>query len=111
MCSTLRPSMVHGSIKWSCGLASWPVVFLDGVISIRSKILKPVCVTSWKSTTPTTPIRIAGPIRDNLWSGRHLSVKLVASNVRVGRGLALGHNDLNVLSIHSDLINALRHYW
>ena len=35
----------------------------------------------------------------------------VASNVRGGRGLALGRNDLNGLSIHPDLISAPVHYW
>jgi hypothetical protein len=76
----------HGSIKWSCGLASWPVVFLNEGISVRLKILPPVWRTIWKSTTPITPIRIVGHIRGNPWCERPPSLKRVVNNVMAGPG-------------------------
>src|SRR2546421_2083565 len=111
MSSTLRPSMVHGSIKWSCGLASSLVGSSNAAISIPPTILQPVCVTIWKSIIPTTPIRIGGPIRASPWSGLHLLVKPAASDIRGEHGLVLGQNDLNGLFIHLGLISAPLHYW
>ena len=74
-------------------------------------ILKRVWVTIWKSTTPTTLIRIGGPIQDNPWYGLPLLAKRVASAVRDGRGLVLGRNDLNGLSIHPGLTSAPQDDW
>ena|SRR2546425_769646 len=45
--------------------------------------------------TPTTPIRIVGPIRVNPWCGLRRLVKRVVNNGMVGPGVALGPNDLN----------------
>src|SRR6266699_3859791 len=111
MCFTLRPSMGHGSIKWHDGLVSWPGVFSNAVISRRPTILKRVSVTIWKGTTPTTPIRIGGPLQANRWSGPPLLVKRVASAVRGGRGLARGRNTLHGLTIHPDRISGPLRYW
>ena len=77
----------HGS--WLNQVELWFSVlarrFLKRGISLGPTILKPVCVTIWKSITPTTPIRIGGRIRGNLCFALPLSVKLVASNVKDGR--------------------------
>src|SRR6266702_7190758 len=105
MCFTLRPSMGHGSIKWHDGLVSWPGVFSNAVISRRPTILKRVSVTIWKGTTPTTPIRIGGPLQANRWSGPPLLVQRVASAVKGGRGVARGRNALNGLSIDLQKMN------
>ena len=42
MCSTLRPNMAPGSIKLSCGLASWPAGFLSVATSVQPKTLQRV---------------------------------------------------------------------
>src|SRR3977135_2900416 len=111
MSSTLRPSMDHGSIKSSCGLAFWPVGFSNAVILPRPTILKRVWVTLWNSITPTTLIRIGGLMPDNPWCGPPRLAKHVASAVRDGRGLVIGRNDLNGLSIPPGLTSAPQDYW
>ena len=68
-------------------------------------------MTILRSTTPITPIRIAGRIRGNPWCGPPPSVKPAANNGRDGRGLAPGPNDLNVPSIPLDRISGLLLNW
>ena len=111
MSFTLRPSMAPGSIKWSCGLASWRGVFSSAAITIRPTILTPACPTIWRSTTPITRIPIGGPIRANPWSGRRLLVRPAASSVREEPGLVHAPNHLNGLAIHPGLISGPLHHW
>ena len=59
------------------------------------KIVQLVWRTLWKSTTPTPPIRIVGPIRDNPSCGRHRSAKRDNNNGMVAPGFAHGPNDLH----------------
>src|SRR6266852_272932 len=111
MSSTLPPNTAHGSTKWNYGLAFWRGDFLSVAISIRPKILKPACLTIWRSTTPIMPIRIVGRIRDNPWCERHRLAARVVNNVMVGHGLAHGPNDLNVSFIRPDLTTYLPCPW
>src|SRR4030095_2991420 len=111
MSSTLPPNTALGSTKWNCGLVSWRGDSLNVVISIRPKILKRACLTISSSTTPITPIRIGGRIRDNPWCERHRLVVHVVNNVMVGRGLAHGPNDLNVSFIRPGLTSGPLHNW
>src|SRR5436853_3626603 len=111
MSSTLPPNTAHGSTKWNCGLASWRGVSSSAAISIRPKILKRACLIILRSTTPYTPIRIVGRIRDNPWCERPRSVARVVNNVMVGPGLAHGPNDLNVSFIRPGLTNGPLHNW
>src|SRR5713101_7753533 len=111
MSSILHPNMAHGSTKWSCGLASWPVGFSHEAMTIRPTILKPACLTISRSTTPITPIRIGGRIRVNPSCERRRSVQRVVNNVMVGHGLALGPSDLNGPCIRPGLTNGPLHDW
>src|SRR5262249_21851064 len=111
MSSTLPPNTAHGSTKWNYGLAFWRDAFLSVAISIRPKILKRACLPIWRATTPITPIRIGGRIRDNPWCERPRLVARVVNNVMAGRGLAHGPNDLNVSFIRPGLTSGPLHNW
>src|SRR5262249_52252635 len=111
MSATLPPHTAPGSTKWNYGLASWRGVFSSAVISIQRKILQRACLNIWRATTPITPIRIVGRIRDNSWCEQHRIVARVVNTVMVGRGLAHGPNDLNGSFIRLDLTSGPLHNW
>ena len=68
-------------------------------------------MTILKSTTPTTPIRIVGPIRVNPWCGLRRSAKRDGNNGMGGPGLAHGPNDLHRPFIRPGLTNEPLHDW
>src|SRR4030095_6759700 len=100
-----------GSIRWSCGLASWRGGFSSAAITLQPTILTRAWLTILRSKTPITRIHIGGPIRANPWSGRRLLVRPAASSAREERGLVPGPNHLNGRAIHPGLISVPLHHW
>jgi len=67
-------------------------------------------MTILKSTTPTTPIRIVGPIRVNPWCGLRRSANATATTAW-RPGVAHGPNDLHWPFIRPGLTNEPLHDW